>query len=497
MADADANPKLWTVMVYMAGDNTLSEECVYALNEMREAKAVKGKINVVTQFDPFGKDIYTYRYEILKGNTLKKDQVSTWKRREIDSAEPMMLEDFIRWGMADYPATYYMVVLVGHGSGTDDDFLLRDENPPGYMSIAKLQLALERMSEELGADGKKIHILGFDTCLMSMAEVCYQLSRTSLEYIVSSEGFSPNAGWPYRQILTEMSKPGMTPKKVAAMIPDEVHDFYNSYWLGGSSTDQSALVMSPEGSPVYCERLVSAMKGLAEVLSDVLRVQNDNDYRSPVNDALVLAHWETQSYNGEVYVDIYDFCENLKKRYTGLEKKNRKEKGTYKEEAVIEACDKVMKAVAPQDMDGIEEDRDKGITLNSRFSGAAFQFSHGVSVYFPWSGVSTSYSNLRFATETKWVEFLNLYVTKTRRPSHEFIRDKENRATPPDNKGRDGKVNSMRNPPGLPEPDRKLSDTSASVKTPRATARTQKAGAKPKSAKSTSGGAKRGRSAPK
>lgn len=492
MADADRKPKLWTVLVYMAGDNTLSEECVYALNEMREAKAVEDKIYVVTQFDPFGKDIYTYRYEILKGETLKKAQVDNWKRREIDSAEPMMLEDFIRWGMAEYPATYYMVVLVGHGSGTDDDFLLRDENPPGYMSIAKLQLAFERMSEELGADGKKIHILGFDTCLMSMAEVCYQLSRTSLEYIVSSEGFSPNAGWPYRGILTKMSKPGMTPEKVAAMIPDEVHDFYDSYWLGGISTDQSALVMSPEGSPTRCERLVSAMKGLAEVLSDVLRVQTDDDYLSPVNDALVLAHWETQSYNGEVYVDIYDFCKNLKARYACLEEKNGKEKGTYKEAAVIEACNKVMKAVMSRDRDG----NNTGITLNSRFSGAAFQFSHGVSVYFPWSGVSTSYSNLRFATETKWVEFLNLYVTKTRRPTRNKIRDLENRATPPDNKGRDGKVHSMRNPPGLPEPDRKLTETAASVRTPRAAARTRKAGAKSKSAKSTSGAARRGRGAP-
>ena len=35
---------------------------------------------------------------------------------------------------------------------------------------------------------------------MSMVEVCYELNGLD-RYLVSSESYSPVAGWPYRQIL--------------------------------------------------------------------------------------------------------------------------------------------------------------------------------------------------------------------------------------------------------------------------------------------------------
>src|SRR6266403_3729363 len=59
-----ANKKAaWTVMVYLAGDNNLSSECVFALTEMKKA-APGEQINVVAQFDPQDKFLPTHRYEI-------------------------------------------------------------------------------------------------------------------------------------------------------------------------------------------------------------------------------------------------------------------------------------------------------------------------------------------------------------------------------------------------------------------------------------------------
>ena len=103
-----------------------------------------------------------------------------------------------------------MVILAGHGAGTEEDFLLRDEttpakkgirpsNPTSSLSMRELQKVFEKVKEELKI---KIDILGMDVCLMSMIEVCYELNGL-VEYLVSSESYSPTAGWPYRQILRE------------------------------------------------------------------------------------------------------------------------------------------------------------------------------------------------------------------------------------------------------------------------------------------------------
>ena len=46
--------KLWTIMVYLAGDNNLSSEMIYTIKEMKRAKRLgaKGEITVLVLFDP-------------------------------------------------------------------------------------------------------------------------------------------------------------------------------------------------------------------------------------------------------------------------------------------------------------------------------------------------------------------------------------------------------------------------------------------------------------
>src|SRR5690349_1770039 len=53
----------WTVMVYLAGDNNLTSECLFALTEMKKARP-GAKINVIAQFDPRDDYLPTRRYQI-------------------------------------------------------------------------------------------------------------------------------------------------------------------------------------------------------------------------------------------------------------------------------------------------------------------------------------------------------------------------------------------------------------------------------------------------
>ena len=57
----------WTVMVYLAGDNNLTSECMFALTEMKGA-ALSKDLNVIAQFDPSDPYLPSHRYEINLDN---------------------------------------------------------------------------------------------------------------------------------------------------------------------------------------------------------------------------------------------------------------------------------------------------------------------------------------------------------------------------------------------------------------------------------------------
>jgi hypothetical protein len=411
----------WTVMIYMAGDNNLSEECVYSLVEAKRALNDQyKKLSVLAQFDPSGERAQTKRYELSPKATLEEDAKATkWTASETDSGEAQNLLEFLRWGIARSPAEHYMVVLVGHGSGTDDDFLLHDDNPPSALTILELRYVFDKLT----ADGHTIDILGFDTCLMNMAEVCFELLRTNVTYMVGSEGYSPNTGWPYKEVLEKLSdeKSDVMPLDLATHIVEKYRDFYVPYINGGISIDQSVLEVKKIGE------VKKQMSGLVEALMDDLDKDKNKDFITKRN-ALLLAHWDAQSYNGEKFVDLHDFCDQLGARYLEVGVENEV---TRKCQAVASEIDRLV--------------------VKTCIAGAAFQFSYGLSIYFPWAILSPTYGNLAFPKETGWLDYLIRYHTETQRPH----RDREQvrlpnspyRATVPNNKGRDGHVESMRNPP--------------------------------------------------
>ena len=429
--------KRWTVMIYMSGDNNLSEECVYNLTEAKAALTAnydENKLAVLAQFDPAGVRAETYRYHLSSPtepkdpkdeNPLTTDAADTgWKAHETDSGEPNNLLEFVRWGISEHPAEHYMVVLVGHGSGTSDDYLLRDDNPSTALSIDGLRWVFDQLT----ADGQTIDILGFDTCLMNMAEVAFELLRTNVTYMVGSEGFAPNTGWPYRRILEELIKKLGEPDPtkadapwLAKQITTEYKKFYLPYISGGISVDQSVLEVKKTGE------VKRKMFTLVGALMDDLNKQ-DPRY---IN-ALLLAHWDAQSYNGEQFVDLRDFCNRLVVRYTEFEITS----------AIIPGCVNVVNAV-------------NDMVKQTCLAGAAFQFSYGLSIYFPWAVVSPNYRNLAFPKETGWLDYLMRYHMATRRVGrtswelgeHSRLPDSPYKATVPNNKGRGGYVESMRNPP--------------------------------------------------
>jgi len=346
----DKGPKRekWTVMVYMAGDNSLSEEMVYAIKEMYRV-GVTDYLDVAIQFDPSGIGFPAKRYIIStiadRKRGLNPKIVSKFDRDGIDelgspveittqltqkssdpvpqlqlgksirdavglspeaSADPRVLKDFVNTILRDKDrrADRYMVVLSGHGSGAIGDFLTDRNSTKGSRNPPSSSLGIPSLGwvfrEVTRTAKRKIDIVGMDSCLMSMAEVCYELRKTA-KYLVGSEGFAFATGWPYHRILKTL---GHAPDKstVPVRVVQDYINYYKDYEVIGSSTDQSACNLES-----FDRRLLPAIRNLAA------RLEAGLIYRA-VKDGILLAHWEAQSYKDEQYVDLYDFCDRMQIR---------------------------------------------------------------------------------------------------------------------------------------------------------------------------------------
>jgi hypothetical protein len=492
----------WTIMIYMAGDNNLTDECVYSLMEMKKVDLGQS-VNVIAQFDPRDDYLPTHRYRITHNQahgSLIKDrsdtapfeneslrakrnasirekakeaaqeaaariaaeeaskELSKSVRRgappptiilpvadddvrtdETDTGSPVTLYNFMSACINQFPAEHYMVVLNGHGAGTGRDFLLKDDSPTGSLTMNELKLAFEELQPELNDQGKQaIDILGMDVCLMSMAEICFELKGLA-EIIVGCESYSPASGWPYFNILDRLrkdfSKPAQkdAPSQFAKAIVEEYVSFYSDYWLGGLSVDQSALDMR------RADDLRQQINLVGDALADKLE-KKDAQEAEAFKRALILAHWEAQSYNGELFVDFADFCD-----------------------CVIKYCDdENIRMLCAQAASFVRNE----FVLKSCYSGPMYQYSNGVSIYFPWSKVEDNYSNLDFVKASEgrgWARFIKSATELTRREVRTVKTEAAdnlfeiNRTTPPQfrissGKGPDVPMHSMRNPPIVWDP---------------------------------------------
>ena len=490
-----------TVMIYLAGDNNLSEECIYALTEIKKAEPTR-LVRVLAQYDPADEFLPTQRYEIrLKGDKASKypiaiDLIDQYpfacespnslyirppygerreRRGEGGTGDPKMLFNFVAFCVHKYEADNYVLIVCGHGAGIYRDFLMRDQRPDGYLTIHELRRSLTWMRDRLQKKDKskfKLDIFGMDVCLMSMAEVTYEL-RDCVDIAIGCESYSPAAGWPYRQTIEaikgEAGKLDLEKQKqfgesnwteISKRIVQEYVKFYSDYWLAGLSVTMSALKVD------RIHQLASRVNELASVMLLALQIEGGEKEKEPAgshgspsasepkrrgpwkfSDALVLAHWRAQSFNGELYVDLADFCDCL---------------APYAPRYISNLCEELSSF--------IKDD----LTLSSCFWGRHYQYSYGISIYFPWDSIVPYYgASIGFPTASNWAEFLKKYIQVTRREPrnaekypHLLEKIREDVRMGSDKMGSDkmgsdkggNPIHSMRNPPIVFVPDKCIDD---------------------------------------
>jgi hypothetical protein len=414
--------KEWTVMVILAGDNNLSEEMLFSLKEMKLAGA-NSEVNVIALFDSNEPDVPTQRYVLnhsaenppggLLINDLNFDNDDfPALSGELNAGDPAQLAEFIRQGFTQFPARHYMVVFSGHNTAEDTGFLLTDEQPQtvitherprDVLTLAELQtvftLAKKGLVEGEPGVKQKIDILGMDSCLISSAELCYQL-REHVDFVVGPQGFEPNLGWPYRQALGALlNNPHIGVAELATRIVDEYVRYYFDYTLAGRSVDLAACNLQ------HVDALAAAVKALVtELLKGLPAAPSDAvkhpDVNNPILNALILAHWDAQGFKFDQFTDLYDFCDRLEQRCQMADELSGK---------IRDACKEVKRVVG-------EGETAARFVAKSCTSGPAFQHSHGLSIFFPWAlGTPITYDRLDFSIQTGWHFFIERYLDNSRR----------------------------------------------------------------------------------
>lgn len=153
--------KDWTIMVYMAGDNNLSENMAFSLEDLRKfsetLKNSKGnKMNLLAYFDSNSLTAPTYHIDYSDGKIKKyalgeeesggkKGKMKIAAGGESNSSSAESIVNFVRWCIKDQKRTAanYAIIFSGHSFGFHGTSFLRDETSGGSITISDFRSALE------------------------------------------------------------------------------------------------------------------------------------------------------------------------------------------------------------------------------------------------------------------------------------------------------------------------------------------------------------------
>lgn len=272
----DASDK-WTVMVYLDGDNNLDPDSVADIEEMKMVGSTED-VNVIVLWDRYIAPAYLYQVVagdvvLLDGLTVDGKEVNG---QEISMADWHVLEAFVDYSKANFPADHYMLDLWDHGSAYG--YACWDDHAAPEWQTSDRAISMDGVVSALEDTGS-MDILTYDGCTIGMVEIAYEFSlippekNVQIEYLVASEEYIPNLGYAYESVLGEMN--AMTDRSteaVAKMLADKYAETYSPHGAakGSSTVGLSAIDLS------MITPIGQAVDSLTELLKQ--RLIDDFDY---------------------------------------------------------------------------------------------------------------------------------------------------------------------------------------------------------------------------
>lgn len=493
--------KEWTLMFYLASDNPLAPGVVSQL-KMIKAAGFHPDANVVTQFDPFVEGTPTHIFEVNLLNKLRqpgvanvgfmgndpfvrnlvedklwrdqktRDEKDTVKRQlkhvlkenyGVDYDAPIppddridirrgplddpeehdpqeSLRNFLSFCRTRYPARHFALFILGHGVAVGNDVFLFDEHADKHtISLGELGDVLREFKTDI--DEAKFELVSFHSCSVSSIEVAFELKGTA-NYMLASQGPAFVGSWPYRSILIRIFNDLIQhgPKIDVKTMFHKIFKlcFFNAvdFLLAGYSFQLTLCNLN---------MVQSSHNAIAPLVKALIAGLKDEDHPLTL-DVIQLAHLKSQSFYQEMYTDLYDFCFCISNKVKELKERCPCGSGTACQclpdtlIALDGACGNVMDHLMKERPGQPQGQAFERMIVSAEFLGPDYQYSRGMSIYFPWTRPSgdrrilSEYSHYKFHTEfepppvagvlpedddTKkersWLTFLTEYFKRTLR----------------------------------------------------------------------------------
>ncbi|HTV54208.1 MAG TPA: clostripain-related cysteine peptidase [Terriglobia bacterium] len=350
----------------------------------------------------------------------------------VNSAIPGSIEDFFAWAAAACPAKKIFLVLWGHGYGIDyyTPQVLSNLQSLGELSTLEISTSAKnapingdlRTGALLAADpehtfafgwdassndildnsqigdalrlctsrlpaGQQLAIMGFDACVMAMAEVWSEM-RSTAEIGIASQAGLPYSSWPYGLFLERLlQKPAAQPADVAKMLSEAFLEFY------GTHTTEYVTI-----SACDLTRIGDLESSIGPLASALATASADPRARQNIFEARKCC----PQYDEQGFIDLGCFC-----RFLQI---------TMPNSTVSEACGPALQAI-------------DNFVIGSNYSppkpDKTIALSTGVSVWLPpWiqdpnayaiekslaeAYLSNGYLQTQFALTTSWGKFLTTF----------------------------------------------------------------------------------------
>jgi len=430
------NPKKpVTLVIYIAADNDLHPFAWKNIKQM-EAIGSNENINVIVQLNTPGYFNPTKRYIIKKGKRLLVPAEGTAPTQKLNSGSPHTLIDCVAWAMKYYPADNLILNLWDHGSGVYDpgaslDYHLQDikfvspfdlfhlnpetnmleldrsigyaermdltdgqelresgrgicfdETFKSYMTNSALKFALHEIQHKV-LGGKKIGVVWFDACLMTMIEIA-NICKDHAEYLVGSEEVEFASGSNYELVLRPFVDKVLSSQEFACHVVDSYEKAYQQITRDYT---QSAIDLS------IMSQLESNINLVAGQILSAMQDQNNNSVtkalqKSKTRPACIC-------FEEPSYIDIRNFYINLQANINNMHLNNSAKEASLKLN-LTKLIDQGINLI------------NKAIVANK--VGSNLQRACGLSIYFPERGMFNSYPKCPFAQTNNWSTMITQYL---------------------------------------------------------------------------------------
>jgi hypothetical protein len=362
----------------MDADNNLEDVGIDDFLEMASVGST-GQVNIVVQMDRSTGYVRSYgdwatakRFYVTPGMT--PDPASELMDiGEVNMADPATLTGFVNWGVTNYPATYYFLVLWDHGDGWQG--VIADDDPVSGDRLTAPELR-SAFGAIVTANGRRIDLVGNDACRMTL-EIQYEIADF-VDYFVGSEKDEPLQGWPYDTFFAALTaSPAMAPADVAEALVDKyVESYVNTSLYSVTLSAVNAAGLRP-------------LLGALDALLAELALEEPYFTREVVLARDATEHYELSGGPGGLDYDLHHFVENL---ISGIPSR-RLERSA---DLLFSAFDAAIVH---------ERHWDNPSPVNDVHA----EHAHGLSLWFPTLGGDPGYAQLAMSQDGTWDEFLSTY----------------------------------------------------------------------------------------